>query len=283
MTLVLTKQDRTRQIKKKIRILKQRPQECKKELFFASLLPDGSVRTQGHIAEGGVVLDSLKVRIVLDVSIGYVEEKKVARIKGVTLKSLEIESFLRVDGRFWRRPFKTSAIAHGEYHRKVAEDWWRDEAPPVLADILKGLEEEIDAARHKIGDMNTREAQAIINRKMPGIILKLKSKFKEEAPIYPMDEPEARRAQLSPGPIRIFENFQIAALVNVKFGYSAEKIKKIQEIVGTKIDGIYGKKTLGAVRKYQKHLGELGLYEGPQNGLWDDKTERASIAKGDMP
>jgi hypothetical protein len=72
-------------------------------------------------------------------------------------------------------------------------------------------------------------------------------------------------------------------LVNVKFGYSAEKIREIQEIVGTGIDGLYGKKTLSAVKKYQEHLSDLGLYEGRANGLWDDETERASMAKRDMP
>ena len=275
MTDVLTEQDRLRQIKKRIRILKQRPEKSKKELFFARLLPDGRIHTPGHIAEGGVDLDTLKVRIVPDVIIGYVEEKKVAKFKGVILDSLHIETFLRLDERFWRWPFKTSALAHGEYHRKVAGNWWRDEAPIIIADILERLEKDINDAWKKRGDMNTREAQGLINRKMPEIISELKSKFKAEARIYPVDEPAARKAQLAAGPIHIYQNFQIAALVNIKFGLSTEKIKKMQEIVGTGIDGIYGKRTLNAVKAYQKRLTALGLYEGPEGGLWNGATETA--------
>jgi len=69
----------------------------------------------------------------------------------------------------------------------------------------------------------------------------------------------------------------------VRFGYSTEKIKEIQKIVGTEVDGLYGEKTLNAVKKHQKHLSEPGLYEGPANGLWDAATEASSVAKGDMP
>ncbi|KPJ57763.1 MAG: hypothetical protein AMS15_09640, partial [Planctomycetes bacterium DG_23] len=71
--------------------------------------------------------------------------------------------------------------------------------------------------------------------------------------------------------------------MNVRFGYSTEKIKEIQKIVGTEVDGLYGEKTLNAVKKYQEDLTGLGVYKGPANGLWDAATEASSVAKGDMP
>jgi hypothetical protein len=224
MTEILSKQERTSQIKKRIHIQKRAPEKCEKQLFFAWLGPDGRVQTRGHMAEGGVDLDSLRMRLTLVVSIGYVEEKKVAQIKGVALGSLEIASFVRVDERFWRWPFKESAIAHGEHHRKVAADWWQREAPPIIAPFLEELEKEIENAWKRNPDLTVKDAQAIVTRKTPQIVSQLKKRFKDDTLVYSADEETgARRAELAAGPIHIHENFQIAALVNVKFGYLPRK------------------------------------------------------------
>lgn len=270
MSEVLTKQDRTSRIKKRIRILKQEAQKCEKELFFTGIGPEGSVQTRGHMAQGGVELESLRMRIALVVSIGYVEEKKVARIKGVALEFLEIGSFVQVDERFWRWPFKKSAIAHGEHHRKVAADWWRDEAPSIIAGFLEELEKEIADAWKKKPDLTLKEAQAIINRKTPEIIAELKERFKDDVLVYsPSEEAGACRAQLAAGPIHLWENFQIAALVNIRFGYLRYQIIGIQKIVGTKPDGLYGRKTRRAVKDLQE---ALNLPKDKANGIWDEEV-----------